>query len=84
MSSSLDHVLYDRRNLTDKEKEDLSREFQDRYDDEPEKLLEFLCDSDFSLKNLEFFDSWRFIEQKLNSLKRYTNIRHAILRPDTK
>ena len=84
MSSSLDHVLYDRRNLTDKEKEDLSREFQDRYDDEPEKLLEFLCDSDFSLKNLEFFDSWRFIEQKLNSLKRYTNIRHVILRPDTK
>jgi len=72
MSCNLDHVLYNKLNSTDEEKESDSFQFAKRYKEKTEEFLSFIGESDFSVTgNLK--ESWDFIKMDLHSLERYTN-----------
>ena len=73
MSCNLDHVLYDRLNLTDEEKENLSFAFAKRYERNIGGFVEFICQSPFSVVS-EYRESWQFIQQGRHSLQRHTNL----------
>ena len=73
MSCNLDHVLYDKRNSTDEEKENDAYAFAKKYKNNADAFMDFMCESGFSVKG-EFKDSWEFIEKDLHSIERYTNL----------
>ena len=72
MSCNLDHVLYDKRNSSDDEKEENSYRFAKKYRNDLQGFITYICKSDFSVKG-DYKDSWKFIEYGLNSLERHTN-----------
>lgn len=72
MSSNLDHVLYNKLNSTDVEKESDANDFAIKYKDNLNGFKAFLQDSDFSV-NQDFMDSWDYIKQGNHSLERHTN-----------
>lgn len=72
MSCNLEHVLFDKINCTDEEKEDLSYRFAKRYKDDIPGFLSFISESDFSVGD-GYLSSWEFIAKGKNSLQRYTN-----------
>lgn len=73
-SRNLEHVLHNRpQNLTDEEKEDLAYETADSYSENPENFLQFLYDKEFHV-NGTYTETWNFIMQNGNSLKRYCNM----------
>lgn len=73
MSCNLDHVLYNKRNSTDEEKETNAYTFARKYRKDRERFVDFICNSSFSV-NGDFKKSWEHIETDLNSLERYTNL----------
>lgn len=73
MSSNLDHALYNQQNLTDEEKEDLAYKFVRQYRENIPGLIEFFTHSSFSVCT-DYDSSWKFIQQNLHSLQRYTNL----------
>ena len=73
MSCNLDHVLYNKQNSSDEEKEKNSYAFAKRYKNNVKEFVDFICDAPFSVKG-NFNDSWNYIEDGLNSLERYTNL----------
>lgn len=72
MSSNLDHVLYNKLNSTNDEKESDAHNFAIKYKDDLNGFKAFLQDSDFSV-NQNFIDSWDYIKQEKHSLERHTN-----------
>ena len=73
-SRNLEHVLYDiSRDLTDEEKENLAFETADKYSKNPKEFLSFLNNSDFCVKG-SYEDTWKYIMENGNSLKRNSNI----------
>ena len=73
-SRNLEHVLHNLpQTLTDEEKEDLAFEVADRYSQSPIEFLHFLYHADFHVKGT-YEDTWKFIMQNGNSLKRYCNM----------
>lgn len=77
MSCNLDHVLHDKRNSSDEEKEDDAYAFAKRYKDDVNGFVGYMCNSTFSV-NMSFKDSWRFIEDGMNSINRHTNFNICI------
>ena len=77
MSCNLDHVLYDKRNSTDDEKETDAYLFANKYKDDLDGFVEFICKSKFSVEG-DYSDTWTFIERDMNSIERHTNIRICI------
>lgn len=73
MSCNLDHVLYDKRNSTDEEKEQDAYAFAKTYKNNVAEFLSFMCESSFSVKG-DFKDSWNFIEDGMHSIERHTNL----------
>ncbi len=73
MSCNLDHVLYDKRNSTDEEKENDAYAFAKKYKNNVDAFMNFMCESSFSV-NGDFKDSWEFIEKDMHSIERYTNL----------
>lgn len=73
MSCNLDHVLYDKRNSTDEEKEQDAYTFAKAYKNNVEEFMNFMCNSSFSVKG-DFKESWEFIEEDIHSSERYTNL----------
>lgn len=73
MSCDLEHVLYDKRNSSDKEKEDYAYDFAAKYKGDIVGFLRFMCDSDFSV-NGNYKDSWKYIEEDCHSLERHSNL----------
>ena len=73
MSCNLDHVLYNKLNSTDIEKENDAFKFTQKYKDDLDGFLSFICDSNFSVCN-DYKESWKFIRKDLNSLNRYSNL----------
>ena len=73
MSCNLDHVLYNKLNSTDIEKENDAFKFAQKYKDDLDGFLSFICDSNFSVCN-NYKESWEFIRKDLNSLNRYSNL----------
>lgn len=82
MSCNLDHVLYNKLNCTDQEKEDNAYAFAKKYKDDVPGFVSFISDSDFSVSG-EYLDTWTFIKQDKHSLDRYTNL-GICLRPKQK
>lgn len=73
MSCNLDHVLHNKQNSTDEEKENDAYAFAKKYKSDLNGFVEFMCNSDFSI-NGEFKSSWEHIEKDMNSIKRYSNL----------
>ena len=68
MSCNLDHVLYDKRNSTDEEKENDAYAFAKKYKNDVVAFMNYMCESAFSVKG-DFKDSWEFIEKDTRSNK---------------
>lgn len=81
MSCNLDHVLYDKLNSSDEDKEADAFQFAKSYKDKIPEFVKFISESDFSVIG-DYRESWFFIQQDLNSLHRYTNL--AIGLPELK
>lgn len=73
MSCNLDHVLYDKRNSTDEEKENDAYTFTEKYKDDIPAFLEYMCESPFSA-NGSYKESWDYIMKDYNSLQRHSNL----------
>ena len=73
MSCNLDHVLHNKRNSTNDEKETDAYLFAKKYKNDVKGFINFICDSDFSV-NGDYKESWAYIEDGLNSIERHTNL----------
>lgn len=72
-SCNLEHVLFDRLNVPQKEKHTLASEFAKKYRNNPNDFLSFIQNDTFAI-NKPYLESWEFISEDVNSLNRYTNI----------
>ena len=80
MSCNLDHALYGKMNSSDEEKEEDSLAFAQKYRDDIEGFIQFICESDFSIMG-DYRESWKYIQQEgLYSLQRYTNLGICIMK----
>lgn len=73
MSCNLEHVLFNKLNCSDEEKETLSYQFALKYRDNIKGFINFISNSSFSVKS-DYLTSWKFIETDNNSLKRFSNL----------
>lgn len=73
MSCNLDHVLYDKLNSSDEDKEEDAFQFAKFYREKIPEFLTFISKSEFSITG-DYRESWKFIQEGLNSLHRYTNL----------
>lgn len=73
MSCNLDHVLYNKLNSSDEQKEADSFQFAKQYKDKIPEFLTFISNSDFSVMT-GYKESWDYIKQGLHSLERHTNL----------
>ncbi len=73
MSCNLDHVLYNKLNSSDEEKENDSYQFAKQYRDKISKFVTFIAESDFAVMS-GYRESWDYIKQDLHSLERHTNL----------
>lgn len=73
MSCNLDHVLFDKRNLTDKEKEKYSDEFSDKYIEDLNSFKEFINQMNITFRGNRK-NTWDNIKKNNNSICRYTNL----------
>lgn len=73
MSCNLEHVLYDKINSTDKEKEKMSLGFARKYKEDIAGFIEFISNSSFSVAG-DYLKTWEYIRIGLHSLERHTNL----------
>lgn len=73
MSCNLDHVLHNKRNSSDDEKEADAYVFAKKYKNDIDGFISFICDSEFSV-NGDYKESWEYIEEGMNSIERYMNL----------
>lgn len=72
MSCNLDHVLHDKQNSSNNEKENAAKAFARRYSQDVDEFVRLISESDFSV-TMGYLDSWFFIKQGVRSLERHTN-----------
>lgn len=73
-SRNMEHVLHDiPQDLTDEEKEDLAFEIADQYSERPQDFLRLLYEAPFHVPGT-YEETWSFIMENGNSLKRYCNM----------
>lgn len=73
-SRNLEHVLHNENgDLTDDQKADCADQFAETYSDDPESLVRFLSESDFTVPG-DYGETWRFIFEGTNSLHRHCNV----------
>ena len=73
MSCNLDHVLHDKQNSSDEEKEKDALAFAKRYRQDVDGFVKFITESDFSVTS-NYIDSWNYIKEGIRSLERHTNL----------
>lgn len=73
MSYCLDHVLYDKLNSSDEEKEENSTAFAIKYKDDIEGFKKYISESSFSAQG-DYLTTWKIVKSNGNSLLRYTNL----------
>ena len=73
MSCNLDHVLFNRLNLTDSDKENLSIQFAINCQNGKIDFASFIVDPQIAVSG-NYRETWTFIQTKNNSLKRHTNL----------
>ncbi len=73
-SRNIEHVLHNiEDDLTDDEKESLAYEIAEKYGEHPDEFLELLYDESFHVSGT-YRETWEFIMENGNSLKRYSNV----------
>lgn len=77
MSCNLDHVLYNKRNSSDEEKEENAYSFARKYKNDVDGFIDYISNSDFSTDCI-YEESWNYIEEGMNSLERNTNLNICI------
>lgn len=73
MSSNLEHVLHNRINLTDEEKEELSYEFAEICAEKPEYFIQLMTTQTVFIDG-SYRESWDFIKSGKHSLERHSNL----------
>lgn len=74
LSRNLEHVLHNRiENLTDTQKANLSDKFDACFENRLNDFIMFINDKTFAVAG-DYKETWSFIQQDTNSLKRYSNI----------
>lgn len=73
MSCNSDHVLYNKLNCTDVEKENDAYSFALQYRQNTVAFKALICNSDFSVLTAQK-ESWKFIKSGTESLKRHANL----------
>ena len=73
MSCTLDHVLYNKLNLTEDEKSDNAFKFAKKYRNSIQDFISFMTKSDFAVVD-DYNSSWKFIMASLHSLERHSNL----------
>lgn len=73
MSSNLDHVLYNKLNSTNRQKEDDAYLFAKKHKDDVQGFQTYICKSAFSVIG-DYKTSWEHIKKDNNSLKRFSNL----------
>ena len=73
MSCNLDHVLYNKLNLTDEDKEKEALAFAKQYKNNLAAFISFISNSEFAVQG-NYLETWAYIMMKTNSLCRHTNI----------
>jgi hypothetical protein len=73
MSCNLDHVLYNKLNTSDEEKENDSYCFAKKYRNDIEGFKVFITKSYFSVEG-DYIETWKYIKEGTRSLERHTNI----------
>lgn len=73
MSCNLDHVLYNKLNISALEKEQDAFAFAKKYRNNVPAFLEYITNSDFSVMT-NYIESWKYITEDNNSLCRHTNL----------
>ena len=73
MSCNLDHVLFNKLNISDSEKKKESIKFAKKYKNDTDAFLSFIKESDFSVQGTRK-ETWAYIKINLNSLNRHTNL----------
>lgn len=73
MSCNLDHVLYDKLNSSDQEKEEDAYQFAKMYRNNIPGFLKYIKESDFSV-GPNYRESWNYITKDMHSLERHTNL----------
>lgn len=74
MSTNLEHVLHNVQNPTREQKDVLSKKWQLEMAPDYDKLIDFFDGSNDYISNMEYAESWKYIKQSNNSLKRLTNL----------
>lgn len=78
-SCNLEHVLFDELNhFTKEEKEEMSDEFAERYEDRIREFISFLSSPELAVPGT-YQETWEYIETDLNSLGRHTNMHQIFL-----
>lgn len=73
MSCNLDHVLHNKLNSTDEEKEKDAHSFAKKYKDDLPAFIKFISESDFAVSD-SYPESWKYIKVANHSLERHTNL----------
>lgn len=74
MSSNLDHALYNKMNLSDKDKEDCAHTFYKTFEGHEKLFIDFLESDAVNGCPDSFTASWKYIKEGLHSLERHTNL----------
>lgn len=78
-SCNLEHVLYgELKDFSDEEKEEMSDEFAEKYEDDVEAFIEFINSSEIAVPGT-YQEGWKYIEKENRSLQRYSNM-HMIFK----
>ena len=72
-SSNIDHYLHDKLYLSGREKIAKAESFADLCDEDPEWFIRRICQHSQALKGMTREESWAYIMEGTNSVKRHTN-----------
>ncbi len=73
MSCNLDHVLYNKLNSSDEEKEADSLKFAQKYEHDVSGFISMINESELAPEK-DYHKSWQYITEQLHSLERHTNL----------
>ena len=71
-STNIEHIMHNIQNAEDESKRYFAEKVEDRFYENPEEFIEFINNKKYAVKGT-YDESWDFIKEGNNSLKRYTN-----------
>ena len=73
-SCNLDHFLHNNANLPKNQKTKMADDFSDKYLDDLDGFIDFFMNDTDSLHNMSYRETWDYLKEDDNSLRRHTNI----------